>query len=150
MKQQPFHPAKTTTLVEASRPKSRILSNHIAESKSSVGAKPKLGPHVPRKAMNWFYPSVWVQIEAGCQAVGWPFRPALICCHLQRANPDQFATLRPQRISEWIDRSKGSSLHFTEYVQRMTGTSQAMEPGGHSSRIGILVGRQHVHTLRHT
>ena len=101
--------------------------------------------------MNWFYPSVWVQIEAACQAVGPPFPPTQICRYLQRANPDQFKTLYPQRISEWIDKSKGSlSLHFSEYVQQKIGTSQAMEPNGHSSRIGIFVGRQRVHTLWYT
>ena len=135
---RPLHPARTTVLIEASRPKSRIISNHIAKSKSSTGAKHKQGPPIPRKNMNWFHPSVWVQIEAACRTVGWPFPPVNIKRYLMRANQDQFGALHPQRISDWIDRSKGSSLRFTETVQRRVGT-KAMEPGSHNSRVGILV-----------
>jgi len=91
--------------------------------------------------MNWFHPSVWIQIEAACRAVGWPFSPADIKRYLTRANQDQFKALHAQRISDWIDKSKGSSLHFTEVVQLRIGTVKAMEPGSHSSRIGILVSR---------
>ena len=94
---------------------------------------------MPRKSMNWFHPLVWVQIETTCQTVGWPFSPMDIKRYLVHANRDQFQTLHPQRISEWIDKGGNSSLRFTEYVQRKIGTSQVMEPGGHSSRIGILV-----------
>lgn len=112
-----------TALIEASRPKTQIISNHVAKSKSPVGAKPKLGPPVPRKTMNWFHPSVWVQIETACRTVGWPFSPTDIKHYLVRANLDQFQMLHPQHISEWIDKSKNSSLHFTESVQRKIGTS---------------------------
>ena len=139
MKAQPFRPAKTTALVEASCPKVRIISNHIAKSKGSTGAKPKLGPLLPRKNMNWFHLSIWVQIEAACRAVGWPFSPVDIKKHLVRTNPGQFKTFHHQRLSEWINKDQGPQLHFTEFVQRMIGTVQVMEPGGHNSRIGILV-----------
>ena len=128
-------------LVEASRPKLPIISNYVAKSKSSVGAKPKLGPPVPRKTPNWFHPLIWVQIEAACRTVGWPFKPVDIKKYLVRTNPNQFTTLHRQRIGEWIDKSKGSSLHFTEKVQNTIASSQATEPSGHSSRIGILVSR---------
>lgn len=95
--------------------------------------------------MNWFHPLVWVQIEAACRAVGWPFAPVDIKRHLVRTNREQFEPLHAQRISEWIDKSKDSRLHFTEIVQHRIGTVQGMEPGGHNSRIGILVSRPHVH-----
>jgi len=139
MKARSFHPAKTTALVEASRPKAWIISNHVAKSKGSTGAKPKLGPLVPRKNMNWFHPSVWVQIEFACRAVGWPFSPADIKRYLMRTNPEQFKVLHHQRLSDWIDKSQRLQLRFTESVQCKIGKAQAMEPGGHNSRIGILV-----------
>jgi hypothetical protein len=88
--------------------------------------------------MNWFHPSVWVQIEIACRAVGWPFSPADIKRHLVHTNQEQFEVLHPQRLSEWIDKSEGTGLHFTESVQHRIAV-QAMEPGGHNSRIGILV-----------
>jgi hypothetical protein len=65
--------------------------------------------------------------------------------YLTRINQDQFETLHPQRVSEWIDRTKGSSLHFTDFVQRKIGTAVMMEPGSHSSRIGILVSKSNAH-----
>ena len=142
---RPFQPARTTALIEASRPKCRIILGYVAKSKSTVGAKVKLGPSAPRKTMNWFHPVIWVQIEAACRTVGWPFSPTDIKRYLTRMNPDQFGGLHPQRISEWIDKSKGSSLHFTQYVQSRIGSSQALEPGGHTTRIGILVSRTSTH-----
>lgn len=93
--------------------------------------------------MNWFHPSIWAQIEAACRAVGWPFSPADIKRCLMHTNRVQFEILHPQHISKWIDKDKSSSLHFTEAVQRRVGTARAMEPGGHSSRIGILVSELH-------
>ena len=60
-----------------------------------------------------------------------------------RVNKDQFEILHLQHISEWIDKSKGSSLCFTNAVQLRIGTAKALEPGGHSSRIGILVSGLH-------
>lgn len=144
---RPFRPAKTTILIEASRPKSHIISSYVAKSKSTFGTKPKLGPRVPKKNMNWFHPPIWMQIEAACRAVGWPFSPADIKRHLDRINCDQFKTLYPQRISEWIDRTKGQSLHFKESVQERIGISRALEPGGYTTRIGILVSGLFVCTL---
>jgi len=134
-----------TVLVESSRPKLQIISNHIAKSKSSIGAKCKLGPRPPRKNINWFHPLLWVQIEAACRAVGWPFSPAEIKRHLMDTNPQQFEVIHQQRFSEWIDRTQDSHLHFTKFVQDKIGTAcRAMEPGGHNSRIGILVSGLHV------
>ena len=95
--------------------------------------------------MNWFHPSVWAQIDAACRAVGWPFSPVDIKQHLMRTNKEQFEALHSQRLSEWIDKSKDSKLHFTEFVQGRIGTVQEMEPSGHNSRIGILVSGFHVH-----
>jgi hypothetical protein len=88
--------------------------------------------------VNWFHPLIWVQIEAACRTVGWPWKSVAIKQALMRTNPEQFATLYRQRIGEWIE-VKGSSFHFTERVQDLIATSKGMEPGGHSSRIGILV-----------
>ena len=93
--------------------------------------------------MNWFYPPIWMQIKTACRAVAWPFSPVDIKRYLMRVNPAQFTTLHPQRIGEWLDKSKGPSLHFTEYVQRKTILSQALEPSGHNSRIGILASQPH-------
>lgn len=95
--------------------------------------------------MNWFHPSIWVQIETACRAVGWPFSPADIKRYLVCTNQDQFKILHQQRISDWIDRSKGSSLHFTEAVLYKAGMAKAMEPGGHNSRIGVLVSGLYMH-----
>lgn len=95
--------------------------------------------------MNWFHPSIWIQIEATCRAVGWPFSPVDIKRHLVHTNRQQFEALHPQRFSEWIDKSKGSGLHFTKFIQQRIGTMQAMEPGGHNSRIGILVSGSRTH-----
>jgi len=95
--------------------------------------------------MNWFNPSVWVQIEAACRAIGWPFSPADIKQHLMHTNPEQFESFHQQRFSDWIDKSRGPQLHFTESVQRKIGTALAMEPGGHNSRIGILVSRSYMY-----
>ena len=144
MKSQPIRPTEMTLLIEASRPKSRIISNYVVKSKSSIGAKHKLGPPIPRKTMNWFHPLLWVQIETACRAVGWPFSPIVIKGHLMRTNQEQFEALHPQRLSEWIDKSDHSGLHFTKSVQQRI-AAQAMEPGGHNSRIGILVGELCVH-----
>lgn len=98
--------------------------------------------------MNWFYPPIWTQIVDACRVVGWPFSPADIKRYLDHNNRDQFKTLHPQRISEWIDKSKGSYLHFTESVQQRVGTSQVLEPGGHTTRVGILVSGSFTHKLR--
>jgi hypothetical protein len=100
--------------------------------------------------MNWFHPSMWIQIDAACRRVGWPFLSADIKRYLMRANPDQFKPLHPQRIGEWIDKTSGPSLHFTMYVQQKIGSSQAMEPSDHSSRIGILVSRFSLYPSRST
>jgi hypothetical protein len=90
--------------------------------------------------VNWFYPLVWIQIEAACQAVGWPFSPVEIRRHLVHTNQGLFETLHPQRLSEWINKNEHPGLHFTESVQCRIAV-QAMEPGGHNSRIGILVSK---------
>ena len=89
--------------------------------------------------MNWFHPSIWVQIEAACKAVGWPFSPKDIKSRLVALNPDQFESLNPQRFSDWIDKSEGPPLHFVEFVRHRIGRVRALEPGGHNSRIRILV-----------
>lgn len=69
--------------------------------------------------------------------VGFPWSPAEIVRRLQRIDPELFAALRPQRISQWRDHMYPNELKWTESHQR------AIEAGSqvikHGRRKGIFV-----------
>lgn len=55
--------------------------------------------------MNWVNPLIWPHIDNAMIAEGRPWSRAAIVRRLQNQDPDMFATLRPQRISDWRDHS---------------------------------------------
>lgn len=74
------------------------------------------GPHSLAQLVNWQAPHLWTMIEEAAHAVGRPWSPANIVCHLQRTSPKLFGALRPQQISDWKDNTITHKLVWKETV----------------------------------
>lgn len=64
--------------------------------------------------VNWTNPLLWPQIHNTAVAIGFPWRPIDIVRQLQHQDPITFASLRPQRISQWRDKNFPDELKWTE------------------------------------
>ncbi|KAG9085676.1 hypothetical protein FRC06_003501, partial [Ceratobasidium sp. 370] len=68
--------------------------------------------------VNWTNQLIWPQIERTAVAVGYPWSPVEIVRRLRLLDPNTFATLRPQRISQWRDHHFPTVLRWTESHMR--------------------------------
>jgi hypothetical protein len=78
--------------------------------------KPKCSPQ-PTHRINWCQPIIWSLIEKTAQSVGYPWSPVEIVRQLQQIDPELFAVLRPQRISQWWDHNCLDVLKWTDSHQ---------------------------------
>lgn len=98
--------------------------------------KDKPGPARTHR-INWCHPLIWALIDRICQEVGYPWSPTEIVRRLQIIAPDIFATLRPQRISQWRDHSQPEILKWTD--SHLRAISAGTRPFTGERRHGILV-----------
>ncbi|KAG8695976.1 hypothetical protein FRC09_008822 [Ceratobasidium sp. 395] len=87
--------------------------------------------------INWTNSLIWPQIERAAIAVGYPWSPVEIVRRLQLLDPETFASLRPQRISQWRDHRFANELRWTESHQRSIEAGDRPTRAG-TGRVGIL------------
>ncbi|QRV96744.1 Ulp1 protease family, carboxy-terminal catalytic domain protein [Ceratobasidium sp. AG-Ba] len=110
-----------------SRPHSAAYRFDRSEQHSESTASP--GSTSSRR-VNWTHPLIWPQIERAAQSVGYPWSPSEIVRRLQLLDPVVFASLRPQRISQWRDHSFTDVLRWTDSHMR------SIKAGDRPTRIG--------------
>lgn len=87
--------------------------------------------------MNWSLPGTWRLIHATARSVGYPWSPTEIVRRLKQLDPGLFATLRPQRISDWRDNTVFDRLTWKANV--LAAVSHGNKPHGMVTRSHILV-----------
>lgn len=95
-----------------SRPHSVI--NQAPEQQNSKALEPQVDPAPGTHRMNWCHPLIWSVIDQTARAVGPPYSAVTIVRHLQLIDSLTFASLRPQRISQWRDLNFPHSLKWTD------------------------------------
>lgn len=86
---------------------------------------------------NWMNPFLWTMIDSAAKAVGYPWRPVDIVQRLKLQQPELFAKLSPQRISDWRDTSIKDQLVWKDNV--IAATQHGNHPRGENLRHSILV-----------
>lgn len=89
------------------------------------------------KRVNWSAPFIWSQIHNSAVATGRPWSATLIVKRLRQLDPETFATLSPQRISQWRDHTCPDILKWTDSHLRTV--AQGHQPHSNSTRIPLLV-----------
>ncbi|QRV92811.1 Ulp1 protease family, carboxy-terminal catalytic domain protein [Ceratobasidium sp. AG-Ba] len=82
------------------------------------------------RRVNWTHPLIWPQIERAALSVGYPWSPSEIVRRLQLTNPTMFASLRPQRISQWRDH------RFTDVLRWTSSHMRSIQAGDRPTRTG--------------
>ncbi|KAG9073773.1 hypothetical protein FS749_014698 [Ceratobasidium sp. UAMH 11750] len=106
------------------------------QRKASKGGRKANGEIGETSRINWAHPLIWPQIEAAARAVGYPWSPVEIVRRLQQQNPTTFATLRPQRISQWRDHSVTNELRWT--LQHLRSIEEGKRPQQSLNHLGVL------------
>lgn len=121
-------------VAELSRPhrQSKYLISHPGQSRQDY-----MGEITSTQRVNWMHPFLWSLINDAAIAVGFPWSTAAIVKYLQLKHPELFKTLRPQRISSWIDRSVTHELRWKSHV--IAATQHGNHPGGAVVRHPLLV-----------
>ncbi|KEP49337.1 DDE superfamily endonuclease, partial [Rhizoctonia solani 123E] len=107
---------KLVQLLSLKRTLLNLILHPILNHTTSNGSLPRLkkARMRPTKRMNWCHPLVWPIIQQAANRVGFPWSPQEIVRQLQQIDPTLFATLRPQRISQWRDHTVTDSLQWKE------------------------------------
>ncbi|KDN50449.1 hypothetical protein RSAG8_00947, partial [Rhizoctonia solani AG-8 WAC10335] len=92
---------------------------------------------VPTHRINWSEPLIASIIDNSAQRVGFPWSPTAIVQECQRVDPVIFASLRPQRISDWRDHRYPHTLRWTE--ARLQAIKVGRRPNAGERRGGIFV-----------
>ncbi|CEL59119.1 hypothetical protein RSOLAG1IB_12252 [Rhizoctonia solani AG-1 IB] len=89
--------------------------------------------------VNWCHPLIWALIEKVARDVGYPWSPAEIVRRLNIIAPHIYGALRPQRISQWRDRSQPDILKWTD--SHLRSISAGVRPFTGKRHRGILYNR---------
>ncbi|KAG9125184.1 hypothetical protein FRC07_008640 [Ceratobasidium sp. 392] len=103
--------SSSPAIAQTSRPR-RAFKN-----RTHVLPNPSKPTTVPSR-VNWVHPLLWSQINSTAHAVGTPYSPIEIVRRLQQHDLTTFASLRPQRISQWRDSSFPNELRWKESTLR--------------------------------
>ena len=91
-------------------------------------------------------PLVFCQLDLVVRYVGYPWSPTRIVQVARMRDPDLFATLHPQRISDWRDQTFTDRFVWKDSVLQHAGLS-GNKPGGQKTHYGILVSISSLFTL---
>jgi len=124
-------------LAEASRPLRAIRYQDKQDNPSNCGPKrkPENDVHTPAIRVNWQQPFLWSQILLAERNVGYGMSPVEICREVKNLNPVAFASLTPQVVGRWIDRSGVKPVWHEKVLQR---AADGNRPGGQDTRLPLL------------
>jgi hypothetical protein len=90
--------------------------------------------------IDWTNPLLWSRIDDVAVSVGFPWSPTEIVRQLQVQDPVTFASLRPQRISQWRDHAFPSELRWTDAHLRLVALGVMPDPslGRQSVLVSVL------------
>ncbi|KAG8955750.1 hypothetical protein FRC04_007741 [Tulasnella sp. 424] len=113
------YPASSTlcnhSMPDATRPYREIRAHDHSKTKHTCGRKSKRTARSARR-MRWLNRLVFGHIDTVARQVGYPFSPKEIVRRLKHQFPDLFATLQPQRISDWRDPNFPDRLVWRPFV----------------------------------
>lgn len=98
----------------------------------------------PPSKVNWTSPFLWSQIQCAAEAVGYPWSPAAIVRRLQQLDPQTFASLRPQRISQWRDHNYPDRLKWTDSHLKSIEAGNRPQGGGNHGSILVCFHLEHM------
>ncbi|KAG8786823.1 hypothetical protein FRC12_016211 [Ceratobasidium sp. 428] len=93
--------------------------------------------------VNWAHPLLWSQINNTAHSVGAPWSPTEIVRRLQQHNPTTFASLRPQRISQWRDSTFPNELRWKDSTLRAVERGNSAPTTSSSCSVLILTHTSH-------
>lgn len=120
----------------ATRPYLEVRAHDHSKTKKSCGRKLKRTARPPQR-VRWLNRLVFGHIDAVALQVGYPFSPKEIVRRLQQQFPKLFATLCPQRISDWRDPTISDRLVWRSFVTEALAKGDV--PAKKASRKYILV-----------
>lgn len=91
--------------------------------------------------MNWAQPALFRQIDNTARSIGGTWSPVEIVRSLKKSNPKDFSRLTPQVVGKWIcpiAKKQGVSQWSVKVMARV---KRGNQPGGETTRTGVLVSR---------
>ncbi|OBZ66407.1 hypothetical protein A0H81_13643 [Grifola frondosa] len=122
-------------VAEASRP-FREFKDIACDKKTSKCGRKRTKVQTATKNVNWKAPHLWLIIDEAAKSVGYPWSPKDIVDRLQHQHGKVFYRLKPQRISDWKDRTITDTLVWKDSV--LKSVERRYRQGGHSTHSGIL------------